>query len=64
MPKACREPIGALPHRYRAADRQPRGTARTVSSQRAGVVESAFQEAPSERDAAPWATRLARLGNW
>jgi len=35
-----------------------------VSSHRAGVVESAFQEAPSERDAAPWATRLARLGNW
>ncbi len=46
MPKACREPIGARPYRYRAADRQSRGAARTLPLAAwrvrcAGVAEAA-----------------------
>jgi len=45
MPKACREPIGARPYRYRAADHQSRGTARTLPlaawrARCAGVAET------------------------
>jgi len=45
MPKACREPIGARPYRYRAADCQSHGTARTLPlaawrARCAGVAET------------------------
>jgi len=48
MPKACREPIGALPHRYRAADDPPRGTARTLplAAWRARCANAAETVAP------------------